>query len=719
MMLKSRNMSFYKIVPFIILSFLFVKPIASTAIEDTSGCRQKLIDLRPYFYTKPDSVLPILDSLMRNLKGIDDGTLKEMLYRAYGNIYLGMQKAEKATQFYRHGISMAKHLKDFPFLVKFTSGLGIVYLNQGNYDSAAPYLNSAYRLAQRINDTPSMSQLMTDLAHLQSAYGRYDSAVTLLYLAEPYFLHTNNNFQLLLLYNKLGVIFQNTKNFKNAMHCYQMALHYDSLTNKLNFAPQLLSNIGQLYFSEGKYDTALYNFLKAKELLSASTDPRSYYGNMMNIANNYYQQKAFKKALAIYKKVSHAAIFNKDKTINTAVTINFGNVYFALKRYDSAHMWTKRGLQLAQKNSMKVFERNALETLFLIDSAQGNWVSSIEDLKSAHRLSDSLVNERTLNNIENIRLTNKLEKEKVKNDFLKKENKLRKESLQKQRIFIFVLAGFILFFIILLSLLIKNRHKIKKLNGELKEKNAVITRKNRELLEYSEQLEQQNRMKNKFFSIISHDLRSPFNSLLGIIEVLESPEYELSDEERKELISSLGTSARLAYNLVQNLLEWSRLQQGKIENTPFAFHVKSLSVQTCELYALNAAQKEITLACAMDEEIMAYADERLFANLLNNLVNNALKFTNKKGSVKITSSVKNDVVEVCVSDTGIGIPKDKLETLFDVDNEYLKPGTSKERGTGLGLTLCKEYAVLMGGTISVESTEGEGSRFCFTLPAKA
>ncbi len=698
MMLMLRKMSFYKILPLIILSFLFVKPVVSEPIDDTSGYRQAIVDLRPFQYTKPDSILPILDSLMKNLIKFGAGTTLEMAYKSYGNIYTGKQNVKEAIRNFRKGISMAHQLNDFPFLINFKRGVGIVYLNQGNYDSAAPYINSAYRIAQMTNDTLMIPFIMTDLAHLQGLFGNYDSAANFLYLAEPYFLQTNNNFQLLLLYNMLGIIFQNTKKFKIAMRYFQQALDYDSLTNKLYFAPQILGNIGQLYFTEEKYDTALRYFLKTKELLSPVSHPQFYYNNLVNIANTYLQQKDFKRALELYKEVSRSSIFKGDKTLETAVTINFGVVYFELERYDFARKWTKKGLQMAKKNRMKEYEKNAFETLYQIDSAQGYWVSSINDLKRAYRLSNSLVNEQTLNNIENIRLSNNLEKEKVKNDYLKVENKLRKKSIQMQRIFIFVLTGFILFFIILLIILTKSRHKIKKLNGEL---------------------EQQNRMKSKFFSIISHDLRSPFNSLLGIVELLQSPDYELSDEESNELISALGKSARLAFNLLQNLLEWSRLQQGHIENIPLSFHVNSLSAQTCELYALNAAQKEINLECSVDEEIVAYADERLFTNLLNNLVNNALKFTDKGGSVKITSSIKDDVVEVCVSDTGIGIPKDKLETLFDVDNEYLKPGTNKERGTGLGLTLCKEYALLMGGTIFIESTEGEGSRFCFTLPAKA
>lgn len=229
-------------------------------------------------------------------------------------------------------------------------------------------------------------------------------------------------------------------------------------------------------------------------------------------------------------------------------------------------------------------------------------------------------------------------------------------------------------------------------------------------------LNELNATKDKFFSIIAHDLRNPFQGLLGFTELLLGmPDYNDS-KMVKMLLSNIEGASKNAYTLLENLLQWANLQRGTVKINKTAFSLNSV-VDEAIAHTLTFAQnKNITLLNKMDTSVQVFADAQACSTILNNLLNNAVKFTPDNGLITVNALVNETTVEITVSDTGIGIPQEMLPALFRIDTKYSILGTRGEKGTGLGLILCKELVELNSGNIYVESQFKKGTTFTFTLP---
>ncbi len=227
-----------------------------------------------------------------------------------------------------------------------------------------------------------------------------------------------------------------------------------------------------------------------------------------------------------------------------------------------------------------------------------------------------------------------------------------------------------------------------------------------------------NATKDKLFGIIAHDLRSPFNTLLGFTDILDEQFESLSDLEVRNMLRSLRKTTGETYELLSNLLNWSQLQRGSITTQPQSTSMQELADHSLRLAEGAAHKKGITLINLTSMDHYAFCDEQTCSLILNNILSNAIKFTPRNGTVTVESHVEGDRIALSVTDTGIGIPEEEISRLFSLRQTRTRKGTENETGTGLGLILCKEFAALNGGSIQVSSPEGGGSRFTLILPRK-
>ena len=244
---------------------------------------------------------------------------------------------------------------------------------------------------------------------------------------------------------------------------------------------------------------------------------------------------------------------------------------------------------------------------------------------------------------------------------------------------------------------------------------TIYNQKN-ELDALNEELIGINRTKDKFFSIIAHDLKNPLGAFKNVTGFLLKNFRELDDNEKMEFLNLLNSSAQNVYSLLENLLYWSNSQRGMIEYNPEDNDLSFIAEDSIKLLAMNAEKKSIKLESAIKEKSYVYADANMVSTIIRNLLSNAIKFTPEGGNVKISAKKKDKFYEITISDDGVGIPKDTLKKIFLLDVHISTKGTSREEGTGLGLVLCQEFVRKNGGDIRVESEEGVGSRFIFTLP---
>ncbi len=249
--------------------------------------------------------------------------------------------------------------------------------------------------------------------------------------------------------------------------------------------------------------------------------------------------------------------------------------------------------------------------------------------------------------------------------------------------------------------------------NELKQKQAaelVIT--NKEL----QQLIQLNKDKNKFFSIITHDLKSPFNSIVGFSELLVEQIEEKNYEKIGKFANIILQSSNRAMDLLMNLMVWAQSQSGRMDVNPEYFDIVTLIDGVTLILNDIAEQKSIQIASTLTPSIQVNADKEMINTVMRNLISNAIKFTQPEGKITISAVDKRNELTVSVSDTGVGISNDRIEKLFNISNVYSTSGTQKEKGTGLGLILCKEFINKNNGKIWVESETGIGTTFYFSLP---
>ncbi len=243
----------------------------------------------------------------------------------------------------------------------------------------------------------------------------------------------------------------------------------------------------------------------------------------------------------------------------------------------------------------------------------------------------------------------------------------------------------------------ESEEKIQKINIELAEINAT---------------------KDKFFSIISHDLRSPLSGLMQLLRIIADEYDSLPNDEMQQMVTAAAKSSKSTYDLMENLLEWSRVQTGNFPFKPQKIKLITLLNNLEALYHQNLKRKEIALKINVEPETSVFADKKMTETILRNLISNSIKFTHKYGTVLVSSELDNNFVIVKVIDTGVGIEPEKLSELFKVDKVQSTWGTAKETGTGLGLILCKELVERQNGNIWVESEEDKGTIFYFSLPTE-
>jgi signal transduction histidine kinase/ligand-binding sensor domain-containing protein len=292
--------------------------------------------------------------------------------------------------------------------------------------------------------------------------------------------------------------------------------------------------------------------------------------------------------------------------------------------------------------------------------------------------------------------------------------------------FIFIsIVGFLILLFTLYRLRIRNLEKNKRLlekeinlrTHELQVANSNLKSEIKIRQQTEEELQIANRTKDRFFSIIAHDLKNPIGVLLGLAEMLKTEYDDLDQKEKKEMIDAMFKSAADNYKLLENLLSWARSQQNRLNLNIHEFDLFEVIQENISFLAEQAKTKKIKFKTELSANIIVLADYQTISTVVRNLLSNAIKFTHNGGTIQIGIKKNQDTVTLNITDNGIGIDQENIEKLFRIDEQFKRPGTMNEKGTGLGLILCKEFVEANYGSISVKSEAGKGSTFSITLPS--
>ena len=414
------------------------------------------------------------------------------------------------------------------------------------------------------------------------------------------------------------------------------------------------------------------------------------------------------KAVKIYQSINDdlhlAAIYNHigKRYFET------GNQTKALALADSALMFSQRSVVLTEQANAFLLKSDAYDHL-------GKPQAALDAYKKYKIINDSIYNSSVIQAISNVDvLTKTMEKEK---NILVLSMKLAQDR-KLSNIIIAIGIVFILTILFYTFLLFRRFKEEKHLGVMLKEKNLQISEQAASLKNLNKELVRLNKSKDKFHSIIAHDLKNPIAAFYSIFEMLHKSYDMLSEEDRKSFIDMAYGEVQRVLKLLDNLLTWSRIQGGNLTVNKSDFFVDEAIQEIADSIRNMAELKDITFLIGKIEHLQINADKEMFMTVIRNFCTNAIKFTSNGKKIQIGINACEKSLEVWVLDNGVGIPKDKLDVLFNIDSQVQSKGTNDEPGTGLGLQLCYEFIKLHNGRISVESVEGEGSRFAFDIPVE-
>jgi len=403
----------------------------------------------------------------------------------------------------------------------------------------------------------------------------------------------------------------------------------------------------------------------------------------------------------MYERIMKDIINSSSQRDLPLAMINLARIYYMKRDFGKSNYYAKQTFDFGKKRHIKVY------SLLSCYQLRNNYYEEGK-LDSAYLFYDTLffVDNQYRRDELNLEL-NLLNKE---NEIKTKEIEIKNHSAQIQLLAVFSFI-FLVSFSIFIFILYKKNKKLKMFLDELYQKNQIINQKNGELASVNAQ-------KDKFFSIIAHDLKSPFNSIMGFSEILVEQINEKDYNGIAKYAGIIKKSSESAVSLLMNLLDWARSQTGRMEFLPEYFEISDFITEISVLFEEIAGQKSISMVTNLPVKIPVYADKAMISTMLRNLISNAIKFTKPGGEIIIAATENQTEIVVSVKDNGVGIPRDMIGKLFRIDENYTTSGTNNERGTGLGLILCKEFIEKHEGRIWVESQEGKGSTFGFSLPAK-
>ena len=593
----------------------------------------------------------------------------------------------------------------------------LIYAQNDDYFNALDNYNTALRLFTQLEDPLGVARVKNSLALIEIKRGNYNKGLR-------YSLSAIDVFEQKNLYNELS---------------------------------RAYGNLAEAYFNTNQNDNALDFNLKALRIREQLNDSAGVIISTKNIASLYSVRKEHRKAIEYYEKLLVYLESSKEQHLKAEILPLLGAEYLQFNDFDNATTYLLSGLKLNRKlkrqkgilkslNSLSLLNfklgkirlaeyqldeasklienvndpRLELENLNLrvrIDSTNGNFKTAFNTQRAYQSLKDKLdlenakpvfIEEEPIENINDANALITPEQSNINPD--------QNQKYKRTKLYAYILVILLAIMLILFIMLFIKHKKDHVQTSNMRDQFKTVTLENASLLEQTQHLEEMNQVKDRLFSIVSHDLKDSITGVKAFLDLLK--EDSISREEFNELIPELSDNADNAAALLMNLLNWSKSQMQNLDPKPETFNIQEVFAEKMHLIEKKVEQKRIIL---LDESIkqLVYADRSMIEIVIQNLLANAVKFSRVGDVITVSNRDRNGKILICIEDTGVGISKENQAKLFK-NGGFTTRGTGHEKGTGLGLSICKQLVELNQGTIRVESEPNLGSKFYVELPkAKA
>jgi len=605
---------------------------------------------------QPDSAIQVLED---QLERYPDSDRKLNVLNLLATAYREQAVYDKSLQLYEQAKSLVDSTERPRVYNIINQNMAGVYESKGNVGAALKYYQRGLDFAEAAGDSLALAITLNNLGNTYVAKSDFQQATYYLEKSIAVARSIDNKLSLLRSYNNLANAQSSLGNMAEGLELYNKALELHKQL-KPNTPPfRIIYNLGDLQLKQGKFAEAEHSFQQSLE-----------YSRQMGIPQGLY--------------------FNYT---------GLGSLEAERNNLDEAIKYIKKGIAVAEKLNLDSKRVEATQQLYQLYERRGSYQKALETLKVNKTLSDSLQKIDTEKKLAETESELELRKEREVNQLLLDKQNQQQARLNAQYWLIVVGIGIIITILGSMVLLYRSYRQRKKINQELEDQRG--------------KLQELNQVKDKMLAIISHDLRSPLASMKGMLYLLR--EDELSRKEIDEMATELELSLNQNLSMMDNLLAWARQQMSGLAIDLQTVNAREITEEVIESYNFQAQHKSISLENKVPEMLLVKADFNLLKLILRNLISNAIKFSEEGDRITISTQHQDGKIVFEVADTGIGIPKETRDGLFAF-NHNSRSGTKDEKGSGLGLQLCKEFVEKQNGEISMQSTEGEGTSFYFSLP---
>jgi signal transduction histidine kinase len=620
-----------------------------------------------YYSIDPTKGINYADSGIKLAQSIKDPIGELSCLNGKGVNLWKISMFSEALNSFLSALQIAEKLKESKSILRITNNIGLVYLDQLDNEKALNYFQKVHSIAIDLNDKKLIAISLGNIGIAYKKQNNFIDALSAYFESLKMLGALNDSFSMARTEGNIGYCLMSLKKYKNAIFYSQKALDYFKKIGDNYGIMTNLGNLGTIYLSMVT-DTAgeIKNFNKSEKT--------AYIYKSINDFNN---------AIEIAKKLNDSLGTNDwHGQLSKAYTI-LGNWKEAYEhknfQYELNQLIIKKEEQIKIKRLEDSREKDLKEKQIEI---LNNQKDSKDEIISIFIVSFIIVI------VLIIGILNLLKQVKKKNLLLNEQN----EQIAESNI------------------------ELNSLNLSMKDESIKLVKLNDKLAQSEQELKEADQTKNKFLSIISHDLRGPFSGFIGLTQLMAEESDNFSKEELKEFSKKMQVSAKGLYDLLENLLQWSRFKRGMIEFNPMEFVLSDLINENIDFMINISKQKEIIIENTLIPDLRIKVDHRMFNSILRNLISNAIKFSNRNSKIEAGAYLESSKAVVYIKDYGVGMDKDSIKKLFKLDQKVSSAGTEGEASTGLGLLLCKEFVEKHGGKIWVESEEGKGSTFYFTMP---
>ncbi len=592
-------------------------------------------------------------------------------------------------------------------------------------DSAFLYARQSKELSSSIGYQPGVSRAVNMLGVLFLDIGNETKAMNYFLQSLRLCEQSNDKRGQARCYNNIGFVFNNQKMNQKALAYYLKSLHMEELLKSKAGIASCLNNIGSLYNDMGDYQQAINFSLRSLDLYKELNLPAGMANILHTLGLTYTNQKKYLKGLDFYQQSLKIYEQVNDESGIVVATYSIAINYQALGNIAASNKLNDRALKIAHalNNSAQVSKCVVLKSQNLAKA--GDYKAALRYLEISRSINDSLASVGMDRKIQAMEQAYELEKQQTQISLLEKDNIIQQKLTERQTLQRNLVIGGFVMLALFAFFVYQSRRRNQKINTLLAQRNIEILKhqedlavSHAEISRQRDELKQNNADKDKFFSIVAHDLKSPFTSMLGFSEILAEDFADLSEKERHEIATDIHGAVKVGFDLLENLLAWGSLQIGRIEFIPKQLNLRREVDAVLKLLQRMAMHKRIGIYNEVEPYFAVEADANMLHAVVRNLVSNALKYTNPGGQIRISATVSeiSGMVRIAVIDSGVGMSKADIGKLFSPAINFTTKGTANETGTGLGLLLCSEMVAKHGGSLNAESEQGKGSTFFFTLP---